>query len=103
MDGSRFEHWMGDSKELRTLVAKIGVIWARGQAPDIAYSACRLARLLTPAKPKGGVRPLAITAALRRIVLKSLTKVLTPVMKPILCPWQHAIRVPGGTENYTMP
>ena len=99
MDGSRFEHWMGDSKELRALVAKIGVAWARGQAPDVAYDACRLARLLTPAKPKGGVRPLAITAALRRVVLKSLARVLAPVLKPVLCPWQHAIGVAGGTEK----
>ena len=74
MDGSRFEHWMGEGKEMRTLVAKIGVIWARGKAPDVAYDACRLARLLTPTKPKGGVRPLAITVAFRRIVLKSLAK-----------------------------
>ena len=99
MDGSRFEHWMGGGKEMRALVAKIGVVWARGLAPDVAYAACCLARLLTPAKPKGGVGPLAITAALRRIVLNSLATNLTPELKKVLCPWQHAIGGSGGTEK----
>ena len=33
MDGSRFEHWMGSSKEVRMLVARIGVAWAMGACP----------------------------------------------------------------------
>lgn len=86
-------------RELRCLVAKIGMMYALGHAPDVAYSACKLARLLTPAKPKGGVRPPTITAALRRFFLKSSARMLTPVLKPVLCLWQHAIGVAGGTEK----
>ena len=81
------------------LVSKIGVAWARGQAPDVAYAACRVGRLITPWKPKGGIRPLVITAALRRIVLKSLARVMTPTLQSHMLPMQHAIGVPGGAEK----
>ena len=91
MDGSRFEHWFGSSKEIRLLTARIGVAWAKGLAPDVAYEACRVGRLITPWKPKGGLRPLVITAALRRIVLKSLARVVTPALHGHLLLAQHAI------------
>ena len=78
MDGSRFEHWFGASKEVRELTALLGVQWAQGRVPEVVYRATRLGRLLTPWKPnKAGLRPLVITAALRRIVLRALAKVLT--------------------------
>ncbi|CAK0898926.1 unnamed protein product, partial [Prorocentrum cordatum] len=99
MDGSRFEHCMGSCQEIRRLTSQIGVAWARGLAPAVAYSACRVGRLLTPAKPKGGLRPLVITAVLRRIVLKSLARAITPEIRALLEPVQHAIGVAGGTEK----
>ena len=100
-DGSRFEHWRAadDSGEYADLMAAVAVRWARGEAPEVAYELCRLGRLLTPAKATGGLRPLAITAVFRRIVLRAICTVATPRAAGVLGESQYAIGKPSGVER----
>ena len=92
-DGSRFEHWTAQSSdsEFACAVATVAVRFASGQAPDFVYQSARCGRLLALSKPDGGVRPLVITAALRRIALKAVIKVITPRAVAALGPEQFAI------------
>ena len=99
LDGSRFEHWMPMGAEGEDLVAQAVILWCRGAAPHEVYEACRLGRLLTPEKAAGGVRPLVITAAFRRIALKSLAKMAAQKARDAAGKAQYAVGVKGGMEK----
>ncbi|CAK0790897.1 unnamed protein product [Prorocentrum cordatum] len=103
LDGSRFEHWASSSadSDYAKHLAIAAVQFASGQAPDFVYQCARAGRLLILRKSDGGIRPLVITAALRRIALRAVTKVLNPRATAHVGEEQYAIGRSGPVESIT--
>ena len=55
--------------------------------------------MLTPEKAAGGIRPLVITAAFRRIALRSLAKRAAERARQAAGKEQYAVGVKGGMEK----
>ena len=75
--------------------------FAQGRAPQFVYACARSGRLLCLPKSGGGIRPLVITAALRRIALKAVLAVITPSAAEELGSEQFAVGRPNAVVEMT--
>ena len=103
LDGSRFEHWRAPAalSAYADFLANTAVEFAQGKALPFVYECAKAGRLICLLKGGGGVRPLVITAALRRIALKAVLTVITPSAAEELGPEQFAVGRPNGVVELT--
>ena len=73
-------------------------ILAAGQAPSSLSPWLCSANLFATAKPKGGVRPIAVGEVLRRLTAKCLAKAANAEARDFLCPHQLGVATSGGSE-----
>ena len=73
-------------------------ILAAGQAPSSLSPWLCSANLFATAKPKGGVRPIAVGEVLRRLTAKCLAKAANAEARDFLCPHQLGVATSGGLE-----
>ena len=69
-----------------------------GRVPEDIQNVFNSARVIPLAKPHGGVRPIAVGMAQRRLVSRALARMVRAKVAATCAPTQHAAGVPRGAE-----
>ena len=88
-----------DNPSCAKMITSIITRLKNGNIPARAAPYFRTSRLVTPYKPKGGIRPIGMTDILLRVTCKILTNNLPPGFKVFAEGIQFAIRIPGGSQT----
>ena len=94
-----FEHykWMPDTTawpQYAALMANFPL----GRVPAAVQDVFNSVRIIPLAKPHGGVRPIAVGMAQRRLVSRALARMARSRVAAACAPIQHAVGIPRGAE-----